>query len=175
METSIYEIERKFLLKEFPACVFDMQSKGMYIRQGWLTGDKLNLRLRESVVNNDRPIKYENEILIDYLGFELHYFWGVKVGQGVKRIELEDQITKQRFDELWKDTKGKRVYKWRYHVPAENKLKWEVDNFEDRTLSLAEIEMPNEDYNLTIPAWLQPYIVREVTNEPEYNNIALAR
>jgi len=52
---------------------------------------------------------------------------------------------------------------------------WEVDEFTDRDLWLAEVELPSADHEAKPPDWLAPHIVREVTNEPEYLNINLAR
>ena len=42
-------------------------------------------------------------------------------------------------------------------------------------LVLAEVELPSEDVQPRLPDWLAPYVVREVTGEPEYLNMNLAR
>lgn len=152
------EIERKYLLKELPKLVFDLAHKSLYIKQAWLPGDNLKVRIRESIVSDG----------------EHNYFWGIKLGQGVSRTEIENCISPELFKDLWPHT-DRRIFKYRYHVNAENNLFWEVDQFLDRDLALAEIEMPTADYNVIIPDWLAPYIVREVTDEKEYNNIALAK
>jgi len=47
--------------------------------------------------------------------------------------------------------------------------------FEDRDLLLAEVELPSTYTQLTLPDWLAPHVVREVTNEPDYVNLNLAR
>ena len=52
---------------------------------------------------------------------------------------------------------------------------WEIDEFVDRELVLAEVELVSENQSATPPAWLASYIVREVTHEPEYLNVNLAR
>jgi CYTH domain-containing protein len=49
-----------------------------------------------------------------------------------------------------------------------------VDEFADRDLVLAEIELPSEDVKPKLPQWIAPYVVREVTDESEYLNINLA-
>ena len=57
----------------------------------------------------------------------------------------------------------------------EGELIWEVDEFTDRDLVLAEVELPSEDVKPGLPDWIAPYVVREVTGESEYANINLAR
>jgi CYTH domain-containing protein len=52
---------------------------------------------------------------------------------------------------------------------------WEIDEFLDRELVLAEIELPAVDSPVELPAWLREHVVREVTAEPDYVNRALAR
>ena len=42
-------------------------------------------------------------------------------------------------------------------------------------LVLAEIELESDDEDVTFPGWLEPAIQREVTDEPEFQNINLAR
>ena len=98
----------------------------------------------------------------------------MKVGSGIRRIELQEDTDRGTFEVLWPLTRGRRVIKRRYRVP-EGSLTWEVDEFTDRELVLAEVELPSEDVKPKLPDWLAPYVVREVTDEPEYVNINLAR
>ena len=77
-------------------------------------------------------------------------------------------------ESLFALTVGKRVSKRRYTVD-EGALTWEIDEFTDRTLVLAEVELPREDTPVDLPVWLAPFIVREVTNESEFTNWRLAR
>jgi CYTH domain-containing protein len=98
----------------------------------------------------------------------------VKTGQGLQRIEIEEATTPELFEALWPLTSGCRVRKRRYVVP-EGALTWEIDQFLDRNLILAEIELPTADTQFEIPVWLAEYLVREVTGEPEFVNRTLAR
>jgi CYTH domain-containing protein len=98
----------------------------------------------------------------------------VKTGRGVARVELEEEIDPALFDALWPLTQGRRLEKRRYLVP-EGEFTWEVDAFTDRPLVLAEVELPNEALEPAIPHWLRPFMLREVTGEPEYLNSTLAR
>jgi CYTH domain-containing protein len=65
------------------------------------------------------------------------------------------------------------VRKRRYRIPAGD-LTWEIDQFLDRDLVLAEVELAAVDTPVVPPDWLQPYLVREVTGEAEYENRQLA-
>jgi CHAD domain-containing protein/CYTH domain-containing protein len=148
------EIERKYLLRAVPehALAWPFHE----IEQGYVPGTRLAERLRHVHVDGtDR------------------WFRTVKAGSGVMRTELEDETTQQIFDTMWPLTDGRRVHKRRYAV-ADGAHVWEIDEFTDRELVLAEIELPDPDMPVEPPAWLAPYVVREVTGEPEYLNLNLA-
>jgi CYTH domain-containing protein len=57
---------------------------------------------------------------------------------------------------------------------AEGELTWEIDEFLDRDLVLAEVELPGPGTGVPIPGWLQPYMDREVTEDWAYTNFRLA-
>ena len=98
----------------------------------------------------------------------------MKLGLGLERLEFEDETTADIFDALWPLTAGHRIRKRRHAVP-EGELNWEVDQFLDRDLVLAEVEIASAETPVTVPDWLAPHVVREVTGEPAYQNSALAR
>jgi CYTH domain-containing protein len=129
----------------------------MEIEQGWLPGQRLRERLRRVRANGaDR------------------YYRTVKLGVGERRVELDEETTPDLFSALWPHTAGCRVVKARHLVP-EGDLTWEVDVFAGRDLVLAEVELPAALDEVTVPEWLAPYVVRDVTDEPEYLNLNLAR
>lgn len=149
------EIEHKYLLRAVPP---ELQgAAGVEIHQGWLPGAALQERLR----------------VMCGLDGE-HYYRCVKAGTGLDRLELEEETTKELFEALWPLTEGRRVAKHRYHR-RERDLTWEIDQFRDRDLVLAEVEVPAVRRRVQLPAWLKPLVVREVTGEPEYVNLNLAR
>lgn len=150
------EIERKFLLSGLP----DMPrvSDVLEIDQGYIPGVRLLERLRRQR-HRDGTIRY---------------FRTVKVGSGVERIELEDETDRATFEHLWQLTEGRRLRKRRHLVPDGN-LTWEVDEFTDRALHLAELEIETATTAIRIPDWLKPVVVRDVTDEREYTNRNLAR
>lgn len=147
------EIERKYLLTALPR--FPATLDVLEIDQGYLPGV---VRLRHQRSTSGRE----------------QFFRTVKQGVGVQRMETEDEIDRKTFDELWPQTLGKRVRKRRYVVPNGDDH-WEIDEFLDRELVLAELEFDDPEMTVTIPDWLKPVLVRDVTDEPSYTNRSLAR
>lgn len=149
------EIERKYLLKGLPENMPGADT--LVMEQGYLPGARLVERLRAVQVGERRT-----------------YYRTVKVGAGLVRSELEEETTDDVFRKMWPLTKGKRLTKRRHRVP-DGAFTWEIDEFTDRKLVLAEVELPDADTEVRIPEWLQPYVDREVTGEVEYLNSTLAR
>lgn len=150
------EIERKYLLRGAPQ--MPRPTEIYEIDQGYIPGDKLVERLRRQR---------------DRMG-ATRYFRTIKLGTGVQRGELEDETDARIFEHLWKLTEGKRLTKRRY-VVRHGQDNWEIDEFTDRALWLAELELSHPDVSIALPDWLKPVLVREVTLEREYSNRSLAR
>lgn len=150
------EIERKFLLRECPPAVRAVRPT--LIDQGWLPGKALKERLRRRT-EPDGTISCWRTI---------------KLGPVKARIEVEEATTPELFASMWPLTRLSRVRKERYTI-AEGHHHWEIDVFLDRQLVLAEVELESMEEPVTPPAWLAPYIVREVTGEAAYFNSELAR
>jgi CYTH domain-containing protein len=148
------EIERKYLLSALPREMQVVVVKE--IEQGYLPGKNLVERLRRVAADG-----------------EVRWFRTVKLGAGLVRTELEEACAQSLFEAMWPSTEGKRLTK-RRHVVPEGALQWEVDEFTDRALVLAEIELPSADAIPSIPEWLAKYVVREVTDDPAYVNYNLA-
>lgn len=148
------EVERKYLLRGLPDAV--QGATPLEIRQGYLPGKRLVERLREVKSNGSAS-----------------WYRTVKSGAGLWRLELEEETTREVFTRIWPLTAGHRVQKLRYPV-RENGDTWEIDQFTDRTLVLAEIELPSPGTKVTLPPWLEPLVIREVTGDPEYSNSRLA-
>ncbi len=149
------EIERKFLLRSLPPRA--ESAPAAQLDQGYLPGEKLIERVRR--IKDARGERYLRT---------------VKLGAGISRIEVEEPCSRFLFHKLWALTKGRRVQKLRYAI-EEGALTWEIDAFTDRTLFLAEVELPSEDTEVVIPDWLAPHVVRDVTDESTYVNARLAR
>lgn len=148
------ERERKFLLTALPAEV--REGRVMEIQQGWLPGRTLRERLR-------RVRDAEGE----------RFYRTIKLGSGIERVEIEEETTAGVFAAMWPLTEGCRIEKRRYCVD-EGDLTWEVDEFLDRELALAEVELEAVNQDVPIPPWLERVMVREVTDEPAYLNLTLA-
>ena len=147
------EIERKFLLDGLPECL--SEHAPVEIEQGWLPGERRIRLRRESSAGGVRLLRTE------------------KRGFGADRIEREGELAAAEFDALWPATAARRIYKRRWRVPV-GALCWEIDEFHDRTLALAEVELPAADTPVSLPDWLAPHVVREVTDDPAYLNSNLA-
>jgi CHAD domain-containing protein/CYTH domain-containing protein len=154
-EPRYVEIERKYLLRELPTLPEGAQE--LEVEQGWLPGKHLHERVRR-VRSGDR----------------ISYCRTVKLGRGVSRVEIEEPTSREIFEPLWALTRSCRVRKRRY-VVREGSLVWEIDQFHDRPLVLAEVELPSETVQPSLPEWLAPHVVREVTDDSRYTNLKLAQ
>jgi CHAD domain-containing protein/CYTH domain-containing protein len=148
------EIERKFLLTGLPS--LDGAEGAVEIEQGYLPGERLIERLRR--IQSDAGVELVRT---------------VKEGSGLTRLEIEEEVAPDVFDRFWPLTDGRRLRKRRYRVP-EGQLTWEIDEFLDRDLVLAEVELPEQRTEVPIPGWLQPHVDREVTEDSAYTNFRLA-
>jgi CHAD domain-containing protein/CYTH domain-containing protein len=149
------EVERKYLLSGLPPAATGAPS--VEIEQGYLPGERLIERLRR--------IRGED-------GVEL--VRTVKEGTGLVRLEIEESVAPEVFEVLWPLTAGRRLWKRRHRV-ADGDLTWEIDQFLDRDLVLVEVELPAPEVEVAIPAWLAPWVQREVTDDPAYGNFELSR
>jgi CYTH domain-containing protein len=150
------EIERKYLLRALPAAVAAVES--VEIDQGYIPGERIQERIRR---------------IRDTSG--MRYYRTVKLGSGVERFEFEDPTNAEFFDAVWPLTVGRRVRKRRYELPVAGGGVWEVDEFLDRELVLAEIEFESVDQKIDIPEFISSVLLRDVTDEREFQNYRLAR
>ncbi len=149
------EIERKYLLHSLPN-LNEAVEQGE-IAQGYIAGENIRERLRR--VDSAKGSRF---------------YRTVKVGTGMARTELEDEIEAELFERLWPLTEGRRVRKRRYRVREGDRV-WELDEFLDRKLFLAEVELPSVGATAEVPEWLRPHVLREVTEDANYKNENLAR
>lgn len=160
------EIERKYLLRALPA--MPEGAEMLRIEQGYLpekgeAADEpfLEGRLRRTVAG-DGSVRMTHTI---------------KRGRGVRRTEIERAISADEFERYWPLTEGRRLRKRRYRAPDAGvgiAVVWEIDEFVDLGLVLAEVELPSADERIVFPPWLAPLVVREVTDEASYRNYSLA-
>ncbi len=149
------EIERKYLLSGAPALPSTAEARE--IEQGYLPVDDFEDRVRRSTAADGTKITRT-----------------LKVGSGLSRFEAEHRLEAPAFDALWPLTEGRRIRK-RRHIVVDGSHVWEVDEFLDRDLWLAEVELSSEDEEAALPAWLADVVVRDVTATGEYANRRLAQ
>ena len=173
------EIERKFLLSDLPRVIKDREYlKYSLIHQSYFEtkSEDFSLRIRHELVRFDRtdlipPPK-------DYLTFKS----GI-----VDRLESEIQIDGKTADILYKALPHRDITKMRY-VMAKHPLEIVVDAFYENNatparneimikpyLYLAEIEKKANVEWGEIPDYIKEVLIREVTDEPEYLNVNLAK
>ena len=150
------EIERKYLLRALPR--MPSAEDVLEVDQGYIPGVNVRERVRRQVSRSGTT----------------RYFRTIKMGAGVERLELEDETDERTFNQLWPLTEGRRVRK-RRHVVRHGDDAWEIDEFLDRTLVLAELELDRADAPIAMPDWLKAVLDREVTDDPNYTNRSLAR
>ena len=147
------EIERKFLTPEAPAWLEKCESSR--IEQGYLAlTDEVEVRLRR---------RGEDHLLT------------VKRGRGEVREEVEIELQRTQFEQLWPLTEGRRLTKTRYLVPLGDDLVAEVDVYagELEGLIVTEVEFESErgSGDFDPPAW----IGEDVSGEQGFANQALAK
>jgi CHAD domain-containing protein/CYTH domain-containing protein len=151
----VTELERRFLLQRVPTSARPFAT--VEIDQGWLPGTRLVERIR--------PLQDERA--------EPTYRTARSLTGATPRAP-DGEADARLFEELWPLTEGRRVVK-RRHVVPDYGLDWEIDEFLDRALVVAEVAVPAQDAPLVVPEWLERYVVREVTGEEEFAGRALAR
>jgi len=147
------EIERKFLVKgDFKP----FATKQTRITQGYLSSvPERTVRVR---IKGDKGF-----ITIKGIGNE----------SGASRYEWEKEIPVEEVNELLKLCEPGIIDKTRFIVPANDGLKFEVDEFygDNEGLTVAEIELPSEDFKFDKPEWLG----EEVTGDVKYFNSMLMK
>ena len=149
------EIERKYLLREMPALPDDATLSD--IEQGYLPGRNVLERLRR----------------VRSADGETRYYRTIKFGDGLVRTEIEDEVDAAFFEQIWPLTESRRIRKRRYAVEERGRT-WEIDNYLDRELVLAEVELARADEDVNLPDWLTAAAARDVTGEIAYANATLA-
>jgi CYTH domain-containing protein len=160
--TSNQEIERSYLLDGVP----DLPAEGDSVRieQGYLP---------EAAGLGDQDITEGRIRRTRGPGDRVKCTHTIKRGQGLVRTEHEETIDADHFEAAWPRTEGRRLTKTRHRV-REGEFTWEIDVFDEIDLVLAEVELPTAATVVPIPAWLEPRIVREVTEDPAYRNFEIA-
>jgi len=144
------EIERRFLIendnwKEFV-------TKKTFIEQGYLSKNLDDWIIRIRSYGNNYKIALKKHIA-SFTSFEFEYLIPRSDGEKIMS-NLSNTIKKERF-----------------FLNVEKKL-WIIDCFKENNfpLEIAEIELSNEDEDLTLPS----FISKEITGLTDYSNFSLA-
>ncbi len=172
------EIERVWLLAALPD-VEALRANGatvqpVRIEQGYIAQTAV-AAARAGLVGRVRRMEWDDG--------RVEHWHTIKRGLGRVREESESRIDAAAFARAWEETAGARLRKVRWVVQESGApgsscgLTWEIDQFLDFDLVLAEAECQSLAHaeSLVVPSWLAPLVVREVTEEPAYRNSSLAR
>lgn len=148
--TRTVERERKFLVAVPPPLADD----GVALRQGYLAIDgTVSVRVRDAAAEGCTMT--------------------VKAGRGAVRTELEWALTPEQFAAAWEQTRGRRIHKTRYRIPADGyHVELDVFHAEHDGLVVAEVEFETDEALAAFrpPAWFG----LEVTDDDTYTNASLA-
>jgi adenylate cyclase len=143
------EIERKFRVRDSP----DDLPGGTQLRQAYLAVDgEVEVRVRDQ---GGTPLLT------------------VKGGHGVERTEVEVEIDRASFDELWCLAADRRIEKTRYRLPVGGHTV-ELDVYAGALegLLVAEVEFASRE---EAEAFVRPpWFGDELTGDPRWSNAALA-
>ena len=144
------EIERRFLIKNDNWKKFI--TKKIFIEQGYLSKSLDNWIIRIRFTGKDYKIALKKHIE-SFTNFEFEYSIPRKDGETILS-NLSNTIKKERF-----------------YLEIEKKS-WIIDCFKEKNypLEIAEIELLNEDDDLSLPS----FISREITGLKHYSNFSLA-
>ncbi len=161
-EPAPYKIKRKYLIEYPDTQTLDAlpNCRKVEIFQTYLhskNGDELRIRER---IDNGNPVYYKTQ---------RHYI------TGMKRIELEENLSRGEYLQLLKDADPSMhpIHKTRYCLTHENQY-FEIDVFPfwlDK--AIAEIELNDENEEIRFPEQMK--IFKEVTDDENYKNASLAR
>ncbi len=147
------EIERKYLVKgDFKS----FATKADRIIQGYLSSVP------------ERTVRIRIKDKKGYLTIK-----GPVNESGASRYEWEKQIPPEEAKELLRLCEPGIIDKTRHIIPASDDLFFEVDEFhgDNEGLTVAEIELPEEDFPFAKPGWLG----EEVTGDKRYYNSMLVK
>lgn len=160
---NLYEIERKYLIK-YPDIDLLKACENYNATEIWQTylknsDNTTGMRIRKR--GNNNSFEYTKTFKRDITP--------------LKRIEIEDVITEQEYEQLLKekDKNLHSIHKFRHCFNYMNQM-FELDVYtfwNDR--ATLELELSREDQKIILPPFIE--IIKEVTNDKRYRNRSLAQ
>lgn len=156
-----YEIERKYLI-EYP----DLE---------WL--QQLPTAEKVEIIQTYLNSSAGDEVRVRQRGIDGNYMYYETIKKSVsalKRVEIERRLSQSEYLKLLMeaDTSKRQIRKNRYCLTYENQY-FEIDIYpfwNDK--AIIEIELSDETDNIVFPKEIK--VIKEVTDDPEYKNAALA-
>lgn len=161
MNTDIFEIERKFLIR-YPDCE-------------WLFANSDVTEITQTYLLRPDPSRSAR---VRKRGRDGNYVYTHTVKQRIsdmRRIEIEREISEEEYEELLKQADPKRnvIHKLRCCLPFRGQM-FELDLFPFWTdRAILEIELKEESQPVEFPPELE--ILREVTGDRRYTNSSMAK
>ncbi len=145
------EIERKFAVKYLPENL-NIESI-VHITQAFIYRDKLTL-IRIRAIKESYPEAKQVYIYTLKTKGDIEYNNNYDIG---KKYEIENEISKEEFENLIKNKISNIIEKTRIKIPIGNNLKAEIDIYYDylEGMLTLEVEFPNEELanNFQKPDW----------------------
>lgn len=145
------EIERKWLIENPPEL---SRHKGAKIIQGYVVVSREGSEVR---------VRQKDE----------KFFETIKTGAGLKRGEIEIELSRKQFKAIWPATRGRRLEKIRYTLKW-RRIKIELDVYKKDLAGLKVVEVEFKSRKQASDFSPLPWFGREVTGEDEYKNANLA-
>ena len=160
MKDSIFEIERKYLIRFPDRELLNSCSGKTEITQTYLLSrDGRTARVRKRGLDGEYTYTHTQKTRIS----------------DVKRIELEREISQEEYERLLQDADPTRsvIHKTRYCLDYREQM-FEIDVYPFWTdRAIMEIELESEEQEILFPPAVQ--IITEVTSDKRYTNSSLAR
>lgn len=181
------EIERKFLISNNIIDLFKTNIKTSLISQSYLYDDgEKEIRIRKSIDTYFQSTpnlgsevlseeEYDKNPNFSSLIEKYKYTQTEKIGNGLKRREIEKEINSETYSKLLEEKISNTLYKTRYSFSVDKKDAKEIiiDTYTINDIIVAEIEY-NDDDTTFIPEWLKPFVIKEITGMKEYSNKKMA-
>jgi len=167
------EIERKFLLRDLPIATPDFTlSEIQNIIQYYYLVDGIWKRIRKIESNvYGQYFLHTTKAYKDGITYEEEY----NASYSEYKVLVSD-INSGKYDSRFV-SKTRHIYLTGTDADFEGEIKnikWEIDSFTFK-LVVAEIEIPDFQYTIQIPRFINDKIIYEVTNIPEFSNKNLAQ
>lgn len=152
------EIERKIILKNVPNIEYD---EILNITQYYLKNS-------DGIWERFRKTKDHNDITTYVRTIKTPLRKGASLEDEIE-ISKEDYIRSKKMCKSG-EFESRRISKVRHVIYTDDNLKWEIDEFDNIKLVIAEIEIPTDDYEVVFPQYIIDNIIKEVTGIKEFNN-----